>query len=145
MPTLLVGRSPRYQTAEFETSDISTQTLFTVSNGIIAITSLIGEVTTAIENTLNNVKIEITGGASPFDFCAVVDVDNQALGVSLTLSGTPADALRIDTDGVTGSQAGRMLCGIGNLRMNCSATTTGKILWTCRWHPMEEGAYLRAA
>lgn len=114
--------------------------LFTISGGLVAVTSLVGRVTTAI-TVANSYKLQHnpTAGTTK-DLCTAAD-----LGTTDTVAGEILVA-KIGTAIAVGAAA------VGNPEVletgqieSVSAGTDGVILWVCTWFPIEDGATLVAA
>ena len=114
--------------------------LFTISGGLVVVTSIVGRVTTAI-TVANSYKLQHnpTLGTTK-DLCTAADIGTTdtvvgevfvpKIGVSLALG--PAamqDPVPLDTGQIESVSAG----------------TDGAILWMVTWYPLENGATLVAA
>ncbi len=119
-------------------------TLFTVSGGRVIITSLVGEVTTAIQAQANAVKIKsvpTTGTAK--DISATLDINGwlvslDGTALSTTLSGTNAGAALV-------TKASGIIVPIGSVKLNTAATNTGAMKWSITYIPYDDGASVAAA
>lgn len=122
--------------------------VFTVSGGRIAITGLVGEVTTVLGAGVNT----ITLGYAP----TVGTGSATALGTSATITtaaagshiaANPGGATLIDVS----TQAGVLLPSIGflvdvgSVTITTSATVTGSVKWTLTYVPMDDTALVAAA
>lgn len=122
----------------------TTQDLFTVVGGRIIITSIIGEVTTAIQAQANNMKLvsaPTTGTA--VDLCAVTDVSGKEAGTLLGITGTLSAALVASNAGAT-VQNNELIVPIGKIRLSCSASNTGATKWTLLYVPLDDAATVTA-
>ena len=126
--------------------------IFNVAGGRVAITQIIGEVTTAIQNQANNAKLQfVPTGGTAIDLCDVLNIANDAVGTLYSIDGTPNVAMKNISklaDCVTPStlqQTKQIPIGIGAINLNCSATNTGKIKWTTYYIAMDDGSYIEAA
>lgn len=120
----------------------TTQTIFTVAGGRVAVVLLLGEVTTVIQAQVNNLKVTsapTTGTA--VDLASNLDVNGKEAGTLLLVEG--------DGTALVGANAGAALSGVGQpffivpigvIRIETSATNTGATKWTIRYFPLEEGA-----
>lgn len=140
--TLTLGQRAEKSTGTLAASTIS---LFTIAAGTVAITSIYGEVTTAI-TVANSYKLQsnpTTGTTS--DLVAATDIGT---------TDTPAGSL-LGFDGVKTSSIQQ---GPGSVPMllrpiavntgtieSVSAGTDGVILWVVTWVPLTTGATLVAA
>lgn len=118
--------------------------LFTVSGGRVAIKKIVGQVTTAIQNQINNTKLvsNPTVG-NDADLCAVLDIANLAVGQMLSISGTPGDALRQST--IAQGQDKDLVVKPGAIDLSCAASNTGQIAWDIYYVPIDAGAAVVAA
>ena len=119
--------------------------LFTVT-GKILVVDIIGEVTTVIQTQANNTKLVAnpTVGAD-VDMCAVLDISADAVGSTMNITGTLANAMVNVPGGAGVAQAGRQIIHGGTIDLNCAASNTGAIKWTLHWIPIEEDADVVAA
>jgi hypothetical protein len=119
------------------------QTVFTVTGRII-VTSLIGEVTTAMSATVTNLKATAvaTVGSVATDLCANAAVTSLGLGVLYGISGIPATAA---TTGSAVQQNNEVIVQAGIVRVTTDATNTGAMSWTMLYVPLDDGASVSAA
>lgn len=120
--------------------------LFTVSGGRVAITQIIGEVTTAIQNQANNTKLTsapTTGTA--VDLCAVLSIANKEVGCLFGISGLNSDAMIGVNAGLVPGQVRDVIVPIGSINLDCAASNTGAIKWTLFYIPIDDGASVTAA
>lgn len=116
--------------------------LFTVT-GLVAITSLVGRVTTAI-TVANSYKLQHNPTlGTTFDLTAAADLGttDTILGEILVVVGPRATALAIGNQPMTSP---KIPVDTGQIE-SVSAGTDGVILWMCTWAPIETGATLVAA
>lgn len=125
--------------------------LFTVSGGRVLVTSILGEVTTAIQNQLNNTKLQsVPTTGSTVDLCATVDIAALEVGgfLSLTpdLDATPFSVtLQKQNAGAITMPVCAIVIPIGAIKLNCAASNTGSIKWTLTYVPLDNGASVAAA
>lgn len=140
---LLLGQSVSKATGTLSAADIS---LFTVAGGRIVLTSLIGEVTTAV-TVANSAKVKLnpTVGAVDADLCAALDIGttDSPAGELIGITGNPADAM-VSTAGLARLTSSFLVLDEGVIEME-SAGTDGAITWTATWVPYDNGATLTAA
>lgn len=119
--------------------------LFTIT-GKVKIHQIVGEVTTVIQTQANNtlLKINPTVGAD-VDICAALDITAKAVGSLFTITGTFADALINTVSGGVPEQALAVVLTAGVLELECAASNTGAVKWTCVWEPVDPGAMVLAA
>ena len=123
----------------------TTGTLFNVVGGRVAITQIIGEVTTAIQDQANNTRLVATPtGGAPSNMCANLNIANDALGTIYGITGTVATAMQDDL-GVMPEQATPLIVKAGAIGLVCAASNTGAIAWTVFYVPIDDGAYVTAA
>ena len=122
----------------------ATGTLFNVVGGRVAITQILGEVTTAIQNQANNTRLVATptGGAAS-NLCANLDIADDAVGTMYGITGTPANGM-VDDLGVMPGQATPAIVKVGAIGLVCAASNTGEVAWTVTYVPIDDGAYVEA-
>jgi hypothetical protein len=140
MRDLLLGGAP--VTKSTGTLAATTVPLFTIAGGVVAITSMIGRVTTSI-TVANSYKLQnnpTLGDTS--DICAATDIGttDTVAGTILGWNGLAAGTL---VKGAHGFQ-GPIYLPVGQIE-HVSAGTDGVILWHVTWVPYEAGATLVAA
>ena len=119
----------------------TTGTLFTVSGGRILLTSIVGEVVTAIQNQANNTKLVSTPTTgTAVDMCAVLDIANDEIGCLYTISGLPPDALYGPNAGLGQVQHRAQVIPIGTIKLSCAASNTGTVKWVMTYIPLDTGA-----
>jgi hypothetical protein len=120
--------------------------LFTVSGGKVAILGIIGEVTTAIQNQLNNTKLTAnpTTGTS-VDLCTVLDTANDEVGCLYGITGVVSEALVGANAGYAPWPTRPLVVNEGTIDLDCAATNTGSIAWSIWYLPLEDGAAVTAA
>lgn len=127
---------------------ISTKPLFTVAGGRVVITSLIGEVTTAIQAQANAAKIVFNPDATgaDTDLTATEDINADAVGTLYGVSGDFSDALLV---GLLALEApafgGPFILSEGSIGLNTAASSTGAVAWTLTYVPLDDGAAVTAA
>lgn len=145
---LLLGvRVERPAEALPQTAD---KALFNITGGRVLITSIVGEVTTAIQNQLNNTKLKFnpTAVGADVDLCAVLDIANDAVGTLYTITGTFATAMQGATVLAVGSNAmlqKPLLLSEGAIELDCAASNTGAVGWTVTYIPLDDGASVAVA
>lgn len=119
--------------------------LFNVT-GRIKVLSIIGEVTTIIQNQANNTKLisNPTVGAD-VDICAVADIANDAVGSQLSITGTLATAMVETVSAALVYQAAPVIVTAGTIDLSCSASNTGSVKWIIDYQPIDPGAVVYAA
>ena len=119
----------------------TTGTLFTVSGGRILLTSIVGEVTTAIQNQANNTKLVSTPTTgTAVDICAVLDIANDEVGCLYGITGLFSDAMVGSNAGATVIQRNPVVIPIGTIKLSCAATNTGSVKWSMTYIALDDGA-----
>lgn len=122
----------------------STCPLFNVIGGRVAITQIIGEVTTVIQTQANNTKLTATPtGGTAVDLCANLNISADEVGTLYGITGTPANAMT--GTGLIVKQAAQVIVGEGTIDLVCAAENTGEVKWTVYYIAMDYGAYITAA
>lgn len=120
--------------------------LFNVVGGRVAITAILGTVTTIIQNQANATKITLTPTAgTAVDLCATLDIANIEAGGHLTIAGPAATAMAKATAGGIPLQAYPVAAAVGTIRLQCAASNTGNVKWSIWYVPIDSGAYIEAA
>lgn len=143
--------------------------LFTVSGGLVAVTALVGRVTTAVAGTASlTMKLQHTpSGGSAGDLCAATGITSDAAGTLYSLvSGVATDLLSVqsvstlaESDGsqvpasevptVTFAQLLRqpIVLPAGTVSALCSNHSPGSaaIAWSLVYVPFDDGASVAAA
>ncbi len=121
-------------------------TLFTISDGMVLMTSIVGEVTTAIggANATKLIGTPTTGTAT--DLCATVDINTCDVGDLLSIDGVPGNGLYSAHEGAVPVMLGQgVVLQTGNLHLNCAGSTTGNIKWVVTYVPLDANAYMEVA
>lgn len=119
--------------------------LFTVT-APVRILDIIGEVTTTIQTQADSANLAMipTVGSS-VDLCAVLNITASATGTILGITGTLANAMQSNANGVLVSQAAPVTVPAGEIKLVTSASNTGAIKWLIRYQPIAPGARVVAA
>jgi hypothetical protein len=120
--------------------------LFTVTGGRVAITQIIGEVTTVMQTQANNTKLTArptTGTA--VDICAVLNTTADEVGCLYGISGLNSDALIGVNAGALPGQLREVIVPVGTIDLDCAASNTGSVKWTVFYHCIDDGAAVVAA
>lgn len=125
--------------------------LFRIAGGKVRIKSIVGEVTTVIQNQANNTKLKFnpSGTGSDIDLCAVLDIANDAVGTHYTITGTLATAMKGTTNLFLTVPAEDLappglVLGPGDIELDCAASNTGSVKWTVEYELVDSGATLVA-
>jgi len=117
--------------------------LFSVS-GRVLVTTIVGQVTTAIQAQANAIKLEafLTAAAAATDMCATVESNGQGVGKLFGITGTVGTAAVF---GYAVPQTNELvLNGPGFIRLNTAATNTGSMSWSLTYIPLDDGAAVAA-
>lgn len=120
--------------------------LFTVTGGRVAITSIVGQVTTVIQTQANNTKIvanPTTG--TDVDLCAVLDISADQVGCLYGITGVFSDAMVGANAGATVLQQRAIVVNVGTIDLSCAASNTGSVKWDITYVPIDAGAAIVAA
>lgn len=120
--------------------------LFNVVGGRVLVTSIVGEVTTAIQNQANNTKLvanPTTG--TDVDLCAVLSIANDEVGCLYGITGLFSDAMVGANAGATVAPRNAVVVPVGTIDLNCAASNTGSVKWSLTYVPLDDGAYVTAA
>lgn len=141
-----VGLGMRVDRATSTLPQTTQSALFTVTGGRVAITAIVGEVTTAVQNQANNTKLvgnPTTG--TDVDLCAVLDIANDEVGCLYGITGTVGDALIGANAGATQLPANPVVVNTGTVDLSCADSNTGSVKWSIFYLPIDDGAYVTAA
>lgn len=120
--------------------------IFTISGGRVLITQILGEVTTVIQTQLNNTKVKsVPTTGSTVDLCAVKDITALEVGGKLVVPGVAATALTQANAGAIIAQTTPVICAIGAIHLDCSASSSGSCKWSVWYVPVDDGALIVAA
>ena len=124
----------------------TTGALFTIAGGKVLITSIVGEVTTIIQDQANNTKLiaNPTTGSS-VDMCAVLSTAADEVGCLYGITGTPANALIGTNAGLTPAMAKGLILNTGTIDLSCSASNSGSIKWAIHYIPIDKNATIVVA
>jgi hypothetical protein len=122
------------------------EALFNVVGGRVAITQIVGQVTTAIQTKANNTKLvsNPTNGTDA-DLCAVLDITADEKGTLYGITGDSSDALIGVNAGALQGQTVDVIVPSGTIDLSCAASNTGAVKWTLFYYPIDDGAYVEAA
>lgn len=150
---LLLG--VRVQKATVSAPQSTSAAIFNVTGGKVAITSIVGEVTTVIGGTTVSYNVTYTkSGGSAVDLCAATVCTSDAVGTLYSVStGVATDLLSAQT--ITGTEAPNVtfaqllrqpiIVDAGSVNWKTSASTTGAVTWNLTYIPYDNGAAVAAA
>ena len=115
---------------------------FNVTGGRVIVVNIIGEVTVVMGvgnlNWLSNPTTHAT-----LAMCSAVACTGDLVGQLYSLPSAVGGALNVDTTVCELGYLG-MICHIGDLELNASASVVGETKWDCIWLPFDEGAAVNA-
>lgn len=114
--------------------------LFTIAGGLVAVTAIVGRVTTAI-TVANSYKLQHnpTAGTNS-DLCTATDIGTTDTAVGEILVAKKGSSLAVGAAVITAP----VLMDTGQIE-SVSAGTDGVIKWYVAWVPVDNGATLVAA
>jgi len=131
-------------TASIALPQTGTTNLFTVT-GAINVIEIRGFVDVQIGAVANNTKLQ--GGGASTDMCAVVDLNAAAQNSLLTITGTLANPMIINSGSAWEAQPGKVGVGTGNIAVNCAGSDGGggRVTWVLVYEPALSGGSAAAA
>lgn len=125
---------------------VETKTLFNVTGGLVAITSIVGRVTTAI-TVANTVKLQAnpTTGTTK-DLCAATDIGttDTPAGNLLGFQGLTGDSM-LTGPGAVPTIKQPIVVDVGTIEQVTATGADGGITWFLTYVPLETGAAITAA
>jgi len=125
---------------------VETKTLFNVTGGKVLITSIVGEVTTAI-TAANTVKLQAnpTVGATN-DLCAATDIGttDTPAGNLVGFQGLTGDSI-LTGPGAVPTLKQPVVVNTGTIEQVTATGADGGITWTLTYVPLDNGAAVAAA
>jgi hypothetical protein len=141
--TLLFGT--RVEKA-YPTIAVETKTLFTITGGKVLITSIVGEVTTAI-TVAGTTKLQAnpTTGTTG-DLCAATDLGttDTPAGDLVSFQGLKGDSIVFGV-GAAPTLKQPIVVNTGTIEQVTATGADGGITWVVTWVPLDNGAVLVAA
>jgi hypothetical protein len=127
----------------------ATGSIFTVTGGRIVVTSLVGEVTTAIGATATTLTVVSTPAVgSATTIAAASAITSSTVGSWLTLPATLGGALVVTpAPGAAALPASDLgiLVPVGAIQITTSASDTGSVKWSMTYVPFDDGVTVVAA
>lgn len=128
----------------------TTQQLFRVYGGRILVRALVGEVTTAIQNQADNLKVSCkkldnssVAVGTAVDIAANVDIANKEVGSFYFVEGDgTAGVLSLAGGAYVGTNSGVWIAPQGEIYTTSSATNTGAMKWDLWYQPLDAAAYV---
>lgn len=123
------------------------EAIFTVSGGRVIITSLYGEVTTAIgAGTTPELKVKFnpTGTGADTDLSAATNIASDAVGTTYATTGDYSTVLSQGLWTVEGALQTPYMVSEGDIEIDMDESVTGAIQWTLTYIPLDDGASVAA-
>lgn len=129
-------------TKSITVSGAATQAAFTISGGLVAITSIVGRVTTAITVAGTTKLVANPTAGTSVDLCTATDLGttDTVAGEILVIEKGSAIALGADTFSLN-----PLLVETGQIEVVTATGGDGTVKWYVTWVPIDEGATLVAA
>lgn len=150
--TLLLGNKIDRATATLPQT--ATGSIFTVAGGRIVLTSIVGEVTTALGATVTSLNLVHTPTVGTVgDLCAATVCTSDTIGTLYSITGIPADLMSaekiggtvVPVDYNTGLPLRGLILPIGAIGLKSTASDTGSVKWSVTYVPYDNGASVVAA
>jgi hypothetical protein len=125
---------------------VETKTLFTITGGKVLITSIVGEVTTAITVAgTSKLQANPTTGATG-DLCAATDLGttDTPAGDLISFQGLKGDSIVFGV-GAAPTLKQPIVVNIGTIEQVNATGADGGITWTLTYVPLDNGASVAAA
>lgn len=123
--------------------------IFTVATGRVAITAIIGEVTTIIQTQADATKLTFdpTDAGATQNLCATTDITADAVGTIYSITGTPATVLQDALNFLSPDKglANPLILKPGGILLDCAGSNTGSVKWSLWYVPLDDGATVVAA
>lgn len=120
--------------------------LFSVTGGRVILTSIVGEVTTALGATVTNASLiaNPAGAGTDVPLCAVLAVTSKELGTLFGITGLFSDAMVGANAGATVIPRNPVVLAVGGIDLLTSASNTGSVKWSVTYVPLDDGAQMAA-
>lgn len=129
----------------------ATEALFNITGGRVAVTSLVGEVTTVIgTGTTPDAKLiyNPTAAGTSFDLCTAVSISADAVGQQYYIAGNVATPGALLVGGAVGQSNAvfdmPLVLSEGAIELNMDESVTGSVTWTLTYIPLDDGAAIAA-
>lgn len=121
--------------------------LFTVAGGNVLVTSMVGEVTTAIQAQSTTVQIvgNPTTGTDVNWTNSTGDINGKEVGSTVALPAAFGGTALVQTAGGNGLSGIAYLARIGTIDLKTGASSTGAMKWYLTYVPLDAGATVTAA
>jgi len=150
--TLFLGTKVDRATATLPQT--ATGALFTVAGGRVLLTSIVGEVTTALGATATSLNLVHTPTVGTVgDLCAATVCTSDSVGTLYGITGIPADLMSAEKNGGTvvpvdyntGLPLRGLILPIGAIGLKSTANDTGSVKWSITYVPYDDPASVTAA
>lgn len=121
--------------------------IFNVVGGDVLITSLVGEVTTAIQAQATTVQIigNPTTGTDVNWTNSTGDINGKEIGSTVVLPAAFGGTALVQTAGGNGLAGIAYLARVGTIDLKTGASSTGAMKWYLTYVPLDDGASVTAA
>ena len=143
-----VGLGIRVDRATATIPATTNEPIFTISNGVILMTGILGECTTDVGGAVNLLlqHFPTVATAGDTDLCAVVAGAAVDVGDMLSITGAPGDAMLAANSAAPQCMKYKgVVLQEGTIDFDTSTTTTGAFKWSIWYVPLEKGALVTAA
>jgi hypothetical protein len=143
LTTMYLGYHVARATAAFPQT--TNEALFTVAGGRVEVTLLIGEVTTAIQNSDPILSVRSTPTTGTYlALGATVDTSSLEIGGFLRVVGA-GNLVKSLAGASLSTTYSSFIVPIGTIRLAAGASKTGNMKWDIFYKPIDEGATVTAA
>ncbi len=120
--------------------------LFTVTGRVI-VTALVGQVTTAIQNSDPVAKITATPtSGTAVDVASTVDISSLEVGGFIFIEGDGTAMVKSNAGAAfIGANSGRWIANAGTIDLITTASKTGSVKWDLYYVPLDDGSSVVAA
>jgi len=144
-----LGRRVLGQTTERATEALAADThdIYLVTGGRIMVTQILGQVTEGVTNACSIQLIATPTAGTLRAMCALLLVQNYAIGDLLGITGVNTDAMIPPAASASvEAQTMGVIVQIGAIRLLCNLLDAAAFIrWTLKWIPIDEGAAVAAA
>jgi len=124
----------------------TTQNIFTISGGRVAVGLLFGEVTTVVQAQACNLKVtHVATLGGNVDLASNLDINAFAAGRLFLVEGDGTALVSNGGSLLSAIGAASMILSAGTIRIETSATNTGATKWSLYYVPLDIGAAIVSA
>jgi hypothetical protein len=145
LTTTKLGYHVSRATAALPTTGVTTS-YFTITGGRVEVTLLIGEVTTAIQNSDPGISVTsraTTGTALVLN--STVALTSLEIGGFIRVNGLGSALVKSNAGAVLSAANSGFIVNTGNIAVIATTTKTGSVKWDLWFVPIDEGATVTAA